>query len=60
MAENLAVAKPFSRLPESEELIRYMTEEASDAVSGVKTPEQAAKELNDRSTKLMQEHGYYK
>ena len=60
VAENLAVAKPFSKLPESEELIRYMTEEANDAVSGVKTPEQAAKELNDRSAKLMQEHGYYK
>lgn len=60
IAENLAVAKPFSKLPESEEIIRYMVEEANDAVSGIKTPEQAAKNLNDRTEKLMKKHGYYK
>ncbi len=60
VAENLAVAKPFSELPESEEIIRYMTEEANDAVSGVTTPEQAAQQLNERTAALMQEHGYYK
>ena len=60
ISENLALAKPMPQLPETEELIGYMTEEANDAVSGVKNPEQAAKELNDRAEKLMKEHGYYK
>lgn len=60
IAENLAVSKPFSKLPESEEIIRYMTEAANDVVSGMKTPETAAQELNDRTDKLMKDHGYYK
>jgi multiple sugar transport system substrate-binding protein len=60
VAENLALAKPFSKLPESEELIRYMLEEANDAVTGIKTPEKAAKDLNNRAEKLMKDHGYYK
>ncbi len=60
IGENLAVAKPFSKLPESEEIIGYMVEEANDAVSGVKAPEDAAKDLNSRTEKLMTDHGYYK
>ncbi len=60
IAENLATAKPMPKLPETEELIRYMSEESNDAVSGVKMPSQAAKELNRRAEKLMSEHGYYK
>lgn len=60
VADNLATAKPMPKLPETEELIRYMSEEANDAVSGVKTPEKAAQDLNDRAKKLMTDHGYYK
>jgi multiple sugar transport system substrate-binding protein len=60
IAENLAVAKPFPHIPETEEIIRYCYEAGNDVVTGVKTPELASEELNNRTEKLLDKHGYYK
>lgn len=60
IAANLAVAKPFPKIPESEEIIGIIYEEANDVVTGTKTPQQGADTINSRVEKLMTEHGYYK
>ncbi len=60
IAENMAVAKPFPNIPETEEIIRYCYEAGNDVVTGAKVPAEAAKELNDRTYKLMADHGYIK
>lgn len=55
MKEALEVAKPFPNVPQTEQLIGAMAEEVNNAVSGVKTPEQAVQDLQRRAVRIMEQ-----
>jgi ABC-type glycerol-3-phosphate transport system substrate-binding protein len=60
LMETLPVAVPYMPIPETTSLYEMAGTEVSSAVTGVKSPEQALKDMQAGATKIMAKSGYYK